>query len=77
MLESEPFVVRMLTGTVDIPPDSNTKYTQELLIFIHYSLDKTEVRLCSLGEQILYSSVGLFGCQKMKVSSPEVRQEKR
>lgn len=58
------------TGSyTDIPPDSNTEYTWELLIFIHCSLYMIEVRLRSLVEQILCSSVGLFGCQKVKVSS--------
>lgn len=64
------------TGSyTDIPPDSNTEYTWELLIFIHCSLYMIEVRLWSLVEQILCSSVGLFGCQKMKVSS--LRWEER
>lgn len=67
MQESKPFAS-------DIPPDSNTKYTGELLIVIHSSLCRSEVRIQSLAEQTLYSSVELSGYEERKASSPKVKE---
>lgn len=36
MLESKPFAVWTLADTINIPPDSNSKHTWEMLILLHY-----------------------------------------